>query len=169
MPYLLTFLMYTFSIVQQPADLPYYVNQTPNIFTDYSLVPDGNIGLLAELNKPMLELSAGDILTLTYWSGKQEQYEIVAIITYHTSTPCSITGTFVSDKTGREYSSSKVAHLVYADAPQRLILTTCFDLQLNQPCAPGRFVVVAYPIDKIQRDSYHPALCGGNSKSVRCQ
>jgi hypothetical protein len=166
MPYLLTFLLYTFSIVQQPHDNTMLVSSKPNVFTYFARTLDGNIGLLAEMNKTMFELKAGDILTLTY-PNKIEMYEVVAIQTYHTNTPCSPTGIYTSDQTGRSYGGRELAYIFYAGAPHRLVLQTCFDWYAGQGCASGRLLITAYPVNAVLHDTHHPMRCG--SKTVFCQ
>jgi hypothetical protein len=140
MPTLIAFLLFSFSIVQQPAANTLWVS--PTQVTYFARVPDGNIGLLAESNPAFLELQTGDILTLGNLNSVS-YYRVVNIRRVTATDPLSPFSNFFDIDSGLRFTSLELGDLVYAGSPRRLVLQTCID------GASGRIFITALPLGRM--------------------
>ena len=143
MPVTLTFLVFFFSIVQQPWNNSVYVSQNPEKVTQYSQTSENVIGLLGESNKAFYELQPGNIITV-YRANSAQLYEVSEIIRYTATDPLNPAGNYIHTETGVMLTANQIIALIYTGEPARLVLQTCYD------GARGRYFVIALPVHRTQ-------------------
>ena len=140
MPYLITFLMFSFSIVQQPNNAA-YVSPAENAVTQFSLASSGNVGLLAHdylAGETFDDLAIGDYIALTY-SDRIELFKVRDIKRYYALEPLGLYGEFKDAATGEWFTSDRLTRQMYIGGSNRLILQTCWN------GIRGRLFITAYP------------------------
>jgi hypothetical protein len=119
---------FAFPIVEQPADLPAWIDEGDHVLTHFSLAAGvGSIGLLAHYEhagKSFYDLEPDDLVYLVYGDGKTHTYRVTEILYYKAIDPKNASTSFLSLADQTEYTQKEVFDTVYAH-PGRLVLQTC--------------------------------------------
>lgn len=143
MPTLISFLIYTFAIMQQPYGHNYWVSQEPFIITQYQ---DGTVPRFMAHNDlaggAFFELQRGDVISVTY-PGRTDRFIVSRVLKYRTmfeagdDPPASTIGFIGEDGVG--LTGFQLYDLINDDN-YGLVLQTCYE------GSRGRLFVIAYPV-----------------------
>lgn len=146
MPTLISFLLFTFSIVQQPTGYYSYVSDAPNTLTQHSQTCCESIGLLAhntEAGALFDLIQVGDKIKLTYLD-HVEYWETSQIYETRAVSPFSVMTNLQDLNTGEIYDFVPFSNSIYWSNTPKLVLQTCIEHEGNLNW--GRLFIVAVPI-----------------------
>jgi hypothetical protein len=133
-------------VVQQPADLPFYVSDREGEATQFSMVSRyGNIGLLAHntlSGRFFSQLTTGQEVRLVYGAGRVEYFVVTQVLHFQALQPESITSSFRNLDRSEILSASELFNRAYV-GERRLVFQTCIEAYGNTSW--GRLFVVATP------------------------
>jgi hypothetical protein len=138
-------------IVQQPANQPGFVSQTPGVVTQFRMAKDyGTEALLAHntlSGELFFNLHAGQRVILVYGDGRVKFYRVTELNSYQALSPNSPYSNFIDlSDTGRVLSAADVFLQNFGIAG-RLVFQTCIESQGVESW--GRLFVTAQPVQKI--------------------
>jgi hypothetical protein len=136
------------SIIQQPADEPYYVSDHDGEATQFSMVSQyGNIGLLAHntlSGRFFSKLAIGQEVHLVYEDGRGENFVIEQLLRFQALEPESVSSSFRNLDRNEIISAGEMFNRAYV-GERRLVFQTCIEAEGN--VSWGRLFVVALPKD----------------------
>ncbi|MFO7623468.1 MAG: hypothetical protein R6V73_03885 [Anaerolineales bacterium] len=137
-------------IVQQPANQPGYVSQTPGVATQFRMAKDyGTEALLAHnylSGQLFFNLQAGQRITLVYGDGRVKFYEVSETNSYQALSPTSPYSNFIDlSNPGAVLSAADVFLRNFAQAG-RLVFQTCIESQGVESW--GRLFIAAQPVQR---------------------
>ena len=134
------------SVVQQPANEPYYVSNHDGEVTQFATASQyGNIGLLAHNNlsgRSFSKLAVGQEVELVYGDGRIEKFTISQVLRFQALQPQSQQSSFLSLDNSETLSANEVFNQVYTGR-HHLTFQTCINSNGNMSW--GRLFVVATP------------------------
>lgn len=138
---------FSYAVVQQPEDEPYYVSSESDLVTEFGLAREHNsIGLLAHNNlagNSFKYLKLGQEIYIVEKNGKTERYTVSAIYRFQALESSETGSHFVDLKSGKTLTASDVFTQMYTGAPH-LTFQTCIYAKGN--ASWGRLFVIATPV-----------------------
>jgi hypothetical protein len=135
MPYIITFLLYVFTIVQQPQGNPLYVSPDAGVVTQHSGIYCGGkdipaYGFLAhgeQAGQYFGELQKDDLIAVKF-EAKVLYFRVSEVRRYYALDPYKNTSPLKNIETGiTEMDAYKLGGQIYCNPARRLVLQTCFD------------------------------------------
>lgn len=141
--------LFSYNVIQQPQDKPYFVSSERDLVTEFSLPKKyGNIGLVAHndlAGNLFSRLNVGQQIHVTYQDGHTDQYTVNAIYRYRALEPTKTESQFVDLASEKVYSASEVFVQMYT-GESHLTLQTC--IYADGDKSWGRLFVIAIPVTK---------------------
>ncbi len=136
--------LFSFPIIQQPANQPAYITSSAGEVTEFRIVRQqtGNEGLIAHnylAGNQFFSLKPGDIAEIVLGDGSVIEFEIVAVEDYQALTPNSPTSDFLDLATGAKLSASDLFYRVYGG---NLTLTFQTCINRNNLSTWGRTFII---------------------------
>ncbi len=136
--------LFSFPIIQQPANEPAWISSNFGEVTEFRIVRQqtGNEGLLAHnylAGSQFFSLKPGDIAEIVLGDGSVIEFEIVAVEDYQALTPNSPTSDFLDLATGQKLSASDLFYRVYGG---NLTLTFQTCINRNNLSTWGRTFII---------------------------
>lgn len=139
--------LFSYDVVQQPEDNPYYVSSKRNMVTEFRLAQKyGNVGLIAHndlAGSLFSNLDVGQEIQVTYKNGQIHRYTVNAIYRFQALEPNKTGSRFVDLGSKRVFSATEVFQQMYTGEPH-ITLQTCIDANGNKSW--GRLFVIALPV-----------------------
>jgi hypothetical protein len=139
--------IFSFPVVQQPADNPGFVSTEDNTVTQFGMASQQhNIGLLAHnflAGQSFFGLVPGSRIYLVYGTGRVEAFTVTEVLQYQALDPENMFSQFRQVGGSETLSSTDMFNRVYT-GPYHLTLQTCIDRDGNGSW--GRLFVIAEPI-----------------------
>jgi hypothetical protein len=143
--------LFSYTVVQQPEDNPYYVSTSRDLITEFSLARRYNtIGLLAHntlAGSAFKDITLGQEIYIIHEDGPTDRYTVSAIYRFQALESTKTESQFVDLDSGKTLSAIDVFSQMYTGAPH-LTLQTCIEAEGD--VSWGRLFVIATPDDKIQ-------------------
>jgi len=137
---------FSYEVVQQPENNPFYVSSSKNLVTEFGLAKDyNNIGLLAHNNlagKSFKHLNLGQEIYIVHKGGHSDRYTVSAIYRFQALEPTNTESRFVDLDTNKILTATELFGRMYTGAPH-LVLQTCINAE-GKP-SWGRLFVIAIP------------------------
>jgi hypothetical protein len=143
--------VFSYQVVQQPADNPGYVSTEPDKVTEFGFAAEyGSQGFLAHNNlagAAFSDVRVGDPIVLTYTDGSSARFQVTQVRHLQALRPNSPNSTFV-DLENRNYMISAV-DLFYQTygVEDTLILQTC--IAKGSELSWGRLFIIASPVASV--------------------
>lgn len=123
--------LFSYPIIQQPANQPAYISSSAGEVTEFRIVRQqtGNEGLIAHnylAGSQFFSLKPGDIAEIVLGDGSVIEFEIYAVEDYQALTPNSPTSDFLDLATGAKLSASDLFYRVYG-GDLTLTFQTCIN------------------------------------------
>lgn len=139
-------LSFSYAVVQQPDDNPYYVSSSKDLVTEFNLARQyNNSGLLAHNNlagSKFKNLAMGQKIYIVREDGHVDRYTVSAIHRFQALESTNTESSFVDLDTGKTFSAVDVFNQMYTGA-RHLTLQTCISAMGD--ASWGRLFVIATP------------------------
>jgi len=138
---------FSYPVVQQPEGEPFYVSDSRDLLTEFSLAkPYGNLGLMAHNNlagQSFGNLELGQIIYINYSDGQSDRYTITHIYRFHALEPTKTDSLFIDLDSQKLLTATELFEKMYT-GPQHLTFQTCIAARGDPSW--GRLFVIASPI-----------------------
>jgi hypothetical protein len=139
--------LFSYPVIQQPADNGGYVSKDASVVTQYRFAAKyGTVGLLAHNDLAGEKFSLMDLgqkIQIVYGNGRIVEYEVTSIYRYQALQPNSGTSPFVNLADGKTYTAWDVFQLVYTGG-DHVAFQTC--IESNGLLSWGRLFIIATPV-----------------------
>lgn len=138
---------FSYDVIQQPEDEPFFVSSASNLVTEFGLArKNSNIGLLAHNNlagSSFKYLKPGQDIYIVRTNGLTEHYKVSDIHRFQALEPTKTESRFLDLQSGEILTATEVFTRMYTGAPH-LTLQTC--INANGDVSWGRLFVIAIPV-----------------------
>ena len=141
--------VFSYLVVQQPKDSPYYVSSANNLVTEFGLAKKyGTIGLIAHnhlAGKQFDKLTLGQEIYIIYQDGHKDRYIVSEIYHFHALDSTNINSLFIDLVSNEVLTAAELFDEMYTGTPH-VTFQTC--IYANGDDSWGRLFVIARPIPK---------------------
>lgn len=139
--------LFSYAVVQQPEDKPYYVSSSKSLVTEFGLAKKyGTIGLLAHNNlagKSFKYLNLGQEISIVHKDGHPERYIVSAIYRFQALESTNTESRFVDLDSKEVLTATELFNKMYTGEPH-LTFQTC--IYAKGDPSWGRLFVIAVPV-----------------------
>jgi hypothetical protein len=143
--------MFSYAVVQQPQDNPYYVSSEKDLVTEFGLAKEyGNIGLMAHNDLAgylFSDLYLGQEIHVNYNDGHTDRYTVSAIYRFRALEPNKTESRFVDLDSENAFTAYELFEKMYT-GERHVTLQTCIYAHGNKSW--GRLFVIALPVTDIE-------------------
>jgi len=148
--------VFSFGVVQQPEEKPFYVSGSRNLITEFSLPKEyDNIGLLAHnslAGRFFHSLNVGQEIQVEYSDGQTDRYTVRELYRFRALEPTKAESLFEDLETRKIFTATELFKKMYTGFPH-LTLQTCIEAMGDSSW--GRLFVIAFPVIETETGS-HP-------------
>jgi hypothetical protein len=138
---------FSYAVVQQPENNPYYVSSSKDLVTEFGLARQyNNIGLIAHNNLAgnlFKQLSIGQEIHIVYDDGHVDRYTVSSVYRFRALEPKDTNSQFIDLDSGTIYSASELFERMYT-GPRHVTFQTC--INASGDLSWGRLFVIAVPV-----------------------